>query len=427
MSDENKRELEWFKLADWDWKSLTVDPKSLNRSCPKCSYENSGSAIFCVKCGERLDNNADVIIKKNYKVGFWEEKIVKMTKKEFEALIDRPNISKDNYNSLLVRPNVTREEYERIKKIANLSWYQKLVETIKKWWDDTGGIIFLLLAFGLVICGAIWLTIGSIVSSCSSNIKIEQRDGLWGVTRGKDVVIPFECDSIISDKYDTKYSRIYKDGHVGLINNTSGKTIVPCIYLEVGEPDNVSFRGKLIAVKKDNGKWHFVDYYGLPKGRQDQYDYANWWSTAEYGIVGTIVNGEMKYGYVDERGDEKISCKYAAASDFFEGLALVKNAKYGPWICINEDGEEQYKLKYTHGDYYRESLMAVTNDSEWTSKTLFGFVDSKGELVIGMYFTPWILDDGSIYYPRFSNGKARGRYMGENGWIDKTGHFTPKE
>ena len=429
--------------------------KCSNKSC---GHTNADGTSYCVKCGQLLGGMYEkkVVIKADYDKIADKIKSLEQEKKQLEdrvktlintdktrvGQIERQQKELDGIKAkgfapkgyhlekdkslfeIISNKTIRTSEYNELRRRANQSWYQKLWDTIKEWWDDTGGIIFLLLAFGVVDCGAIWL-IGSIVSSCSSNIKIEQRDGLWGVTRGKDIVIPFECDSIILDKFDTKYSRIYKDGHVGLINNTTGKTIVPCIYLKVGEPDNVSFRGKLIAVKKDNGKWLFVNYYGLPKGRQDQYDYASWWSTAEYGIVGAIVNGEMKYGYVDERGDEKISCKYAAASDFFEGLALVKNAKYGPWICINEDGEEQYRMKYTLADIYQESLIAVTNELEWTSKTLFGFVDRNGELVIGIYFTPWILDDGSIYYPRFSNGKARGRYMGKNGWIDKSGKFTP--
>ena len=247
------------------------------------------------------------------------------------------------------------------------------------------------------------------------------------MAKGKDVLLPFEYDSIVTDKYDTKFSRIYKGEHVGLINNTIGKEIVPCIYLEVGEPNNVSLRGKLIAVKKDGGKWQYVDYSGLPTGRLDLYEYAKWWSNADMGIVGVRINGEMKYGYADSSGFVKIPCKYVEVKSLFEGLALVKKAKYGPWICINENGEEQYKLKYGLCDVYRESLMAVANDSEWTSETLFGFVDRKGELVIPMHFTPWILDDSRIYFPRFSNGKAEVHYMEKNGWIDKTGHFTPKE
>lgn len=246
-----------------------------------------------------------------------------------------------------------------------------------------------------------------------------------GVTRGKDVVIPFECDSIISDKYDTKYSRIYKDGHVGLINNTSGKTIVPCIYLEVGEPNNVSLRGKLIAVKKDDGKWQFVDYSGLPTGRLNLYDYAKWWSNADMGFVGVKINGEMKYGYADSSGFVKIPCDYVEVHSLFEGLALVKKAKYASWICINDRGEEQYRLNYTICDIYQDSLMAVSNDNAWNTNTLFGFVDKNGNLVIDKYFTPWVLDDGTFYYPRFNNGKAKVHYMGKNGWIDKSGKFTP--
>lgn len=382
----------------------------------ECGHVNADGSSYCVKCGKLLDGVRQkiVVVKSEY-----DSKTKKVNDLEQEKGILNKRIAtlSREQSDMRKRLNNSLEENKRLKRLADMEWYEKL-------WEDYD-FIFYIAFFVFFIVGIYWYFSSGVRED--KTLIIEQRDGHWGKAKGNDIILPFEYDSIVHDKFDTTYSRIYKGGHVGLINYTTGKTIVPCIYLEVGKPNSVSFRGKLIAVKKDNGKWHFVDYHGLPKGRQDQFDYANWWSTAEYGIVGAKDNGKMKYGYVDERGDVKILCKYAVPRNFFEGLALVKNSKDGPWICINENGEEQYKLKYTLGDIYQESLMAVANDSEWTSKTLFGFVDKKGELVIGMYFTPWVLGDGRICFPRFSNGKAEVHYMGKNGWIDKTGHFTPKE
>ena len=411
-----------------------------------CGHINADGNSYCVKCGNLLDgvNPKIVVNKSDYNLNLKKVEEVEAEKKRLQKDID--DLKTKGYAPsgfhLEKNKSIWEEyskktlpilEYDRLVRKANQSWWEKLKETIKKWWDDTGSFI----AFFLFIIGGvvfIVILIDVFVTNCTNEdkgvdnvVKIVKRDGLWGVVKGEDVVLPFEYDSIVADKWDTKYSRTYKNGNVGLIDNTSGKKIIPCDYKNVGDPNHVSFRGKLIAVQKIDGKWNYVDYSGKPTKQANlKLDYAEWWLDADMGLVGMRINGEMRYGYVDETGYVKLSCKYAAANNFFEGLALVKNAKYGPWICINEDGEEQYRMKYTLADIYQESLIAVTNDLEWTSKTLFGFVDRNGELVIGIYFTPWILGDGTFYYPRFNNGKAKVRYMGKNGWIDKTGRFTPE-
>ena len=321
-----------------------------------------------------------------------------------------------------------KSEYTSLLRRANQSWWEKLKETIKKWWDDSGAfsvIVWLIIIFG---GGFIGILIHGLVSSCSNDdntiVKIEQRDGLWGIAKGNDVILPFEYDSIVSDKYDTIYSRIYKDENVGLVKNTTGKVIVPSIYRSIGTREDVSLNGKLIAAQQSDGKWTFVDYSGSSTGLE--FDYAEWWDDAELGKVGRIIDGEMKYGYVDSLGIIKIPCSYVDANFFFDGLALVKKSKYGPWICIDNNGNMKYTLKYTNGDVYRESLMAVTNSTEWDENSIFGFVDRNGELAIPFYYTPY-KGDRFIYLPRFNNGKAYVRYNGKNGWIDKTGKFTPEK
>lgn len=412
----------------------------IDRNGIVCGHLNADGNSFCVKCGNPFDGKKRKVVREE------EYDELKEKAKNTEVLFDGTyqklqTIYKEGYapkgyhiekdKSIWEKyshKTLSIIEYNRLLERANQSWWKKLREAVKKWWDDTGEIICLFLAFVIFVCGAIWLTVGNVASGCSNNsavIKIEQRDGLWGLVKGGDIVIPFEYDSIVADKYETEFSRVYKGEHVGLINNTTGKEMVPCIYLEVGELNNVSLRGKLIAVKKDDGKWQFVDYSGLPTGRLNLYDYAKWWSNADMGFVGMKINGEMKYGYADSSGFVKIPCDYVEVHSLFEGLALVKKAKYASWICINDRGEEQYRLNYTICDIYQDSLMAVSNDNAWNTSTLFGFVDRNGKLVIDKYFTPWVLDNNQFYMPRFNDGKAEVRYRGENGWIDKSGKFTP--
>ena len=399
--------------------------------------ENLGATVE-IKCHKDIPTGFSIVNKSDYDRIYadrqkFQKELSELRSKGYAPSgyrLQRDHINLDKLYRFLDEKTLPKSEYNDLVRRANQSWYGKLWDTIKRWWDELafGIILFALIFFGAMV---LYFTTDGIVKSCSKNpdevsVKIEQRDGLWGMVKGDNVVLPFEYDSIVTDKFDANYSRVFKGGNVGLIDNVSGEEIIPCDYKNIGNPNHVSFSGKLIAIQKSDGKWNYVDYSGRPTKQTNlKLDYAEWWSNADMGIVGMRINGEMKYGYVDETGYVRISCKYVAASDFFEGLALVKNAKYGPWICINKNGEEQYKLKYTLGDIYQESLMAVANDSEWTSKTLFGFVDRKGELVIPMYFTPWVLDDGRISFPRFDNGKAEVHYMGKNGWIDKTGKFTP--
>lgn len=198
MSDENKRDREWIKKAYQEqfeviaaedvkipaWRRYNADILNrdvLNRivlslkKCSKCSYENSKDAIFCVKCGERLDYNADVIIKKNYKVRYLEEKVIKMTKKEFEELTNRPQISKDYYNSLLARPNVTKEEYEEIKKKANMTIWQRIKDQYS---DEILGWTFVLIIPVLSFVGILIL----------ADLAIEYVGELLGLAKGWKIV-----------------------------------------------------------------------------------------------------------------------------------------------------------------------------------------------------------------------------------------------
>ncbi len=429
----------------------------------KCGHVNADGNSYCVKCGEVLPGMfpKTVVIeyqyrKLNSKVENQEKELddikeererilanVSTLQKELDELKENGfapegyHLEKDKSYWELSLENLNNEKlrkYDDLVRRANQTWSQKLWQAIKKWWDNTGKKWALRLAWmvGVAIGSFLFICLLSLLFPSKGNkvlVKAEQRDGLWGLVNSKgETVLPFEYDSIVTDRFDTIYARVYQKGNVGLVKTPTGEEIVPCKYQSIGERDqSSSFRGKLIAVKKDDGKMMFVDYNGEPKGRQN-WDRARWWSDAEYGVVGRKIGGVMKYGFVNEQGELVIDCQYSNTYNFFEGLALVKKGYRiaDPWICIDKDGKEQYKLKYTMCDIYHDSLMAVTDCYEWTATSCFGFVDRKGELVIGMYFTPWA-DNGDFWIPRFHKGKARVCYNGQNGWIDKSGKFTPQK
>ena len=97
------------------------------------------------------------------------------------------------------------------------------------------------------------------------------------------------------------------------------------------------------------------------------------------------------------------------------------------WKCIDTNENEQFILKYRIYNEFRDSLMAVSNDHQWSKDARLGFVDRKGNLVINLFYTPYLFEDGSFYYPHFYKGRARVRYKGRNGYIDKTGKFTEEK
>ena len=118
--------------------------------CPHCFYTNDKSAIFCVKCGKRLNSYADIVIVDSDK-----KNVVKMRKLEYERLKNRPDITQADYQSLLSRPNISQKDFEELKAKANMAIWQQI-------WDEYGyipiiiGLLFVLVFFAYGIATAIF-------------------------------------------------------------------------------------------------------------------------------------------------------------------------------------------------------------------------------------------------------------------------------
>ena len=88
------------------------------------------------------------------------------------------------------------------------------------------------------------------------------------------------------------------------------------------------------------------------------------------GNVGSRVEKNDKWGFVDKKGNEVIPCIYNVVLNFSEGLAvLIKEDKYG---FIDKSGKEVIPCIYNDVNYFKGGLSSVKKDDKW------GFVDKKG-------------------------------------------------
>ncbi len=117
-----------------------------------------------------------------------------------------------------------------------------------------------------------------------------------------------------------------------------------------------------------------------------------------------------KSGYINLNGSLVIPPKFYIAGEFTDGIAIVMPTE-NSGETIDADGNTVGKLPlYKSIEPFSEGLAVVFQD-----ETHWGFVDSKGKLVIPLKFS------GAT---SFSEGLAAvGDRSGKWGWIDKTGQY----
>lgn len=154
-----------------------------------------------------------------------------------------------------------------------------------------------------------------------------------------------------------------------------------------------------------------------------------------------------KYGFIDTKGNEKISCQYDAVLSFSEGVCAVAKAKVQGdstvliWQYIDKNGKNIIKDYYETALNFTEGFAAVCKKGQWiwidkTGKSMFandyeqcqpfvegfavykkngywGVINTKGEIV---------LEPSYASIGNFSNGLAMAS-LGPNtiGFINKKG------
>ena len=127
----------------------------------------------------------------------------------------------------------------------------------------------------------------------------------------------------------------------------------------------------LLEPYKNNGKYGFFDRNGsvvIPCQWEDASNFSE-------GLA-LVRKDKCKYGYIDKSGNVVIPCQWNNANSFRDGLACVKdnNGKYG---YINKSGDVVIPCQWKDADSFSEGLALVRNDNGY-----YGFIDKNGNVVI---------------------------------------------
>lgn len=143
-----------------------------------------------------------------------------------------------------------------------------------------------------------------------------------------------------------------------------------------------------------------------PIGGVDDFLYRG--SSAEealFRIVGTGTDDTKLYGFINRAGRVVIKPCYTLASDFYEGLAVVKDSKnkYG---YINNAGMYVIQPEFEYACDFFEEMARIKQ------KGKYGFINKSGNIVIKPMYD---------YVYDFHEGLAVIKKSGKYGYIDKNG------
>lgn len=106
-----------------------------------------------------------------------------------------------------------------------------------------------------------------------------------------------------------------------------------------------------------------------------------------------LIEGERKYGYIDNTGSYVIQPTFDSATNFYDGVAVVSLA--GKNLIIDTEG----KIIYSNSSYLSEFCngAAVFSDNS-SGNNYYGYIDTKGNVLIEakfVYAEPFRADDTS--------------------------------
>lgn len=238
-------------------------------------------------------------------------------------------------------------------------------------------------------CAAVSVSLDSFFSACT-----------FIDTMGRQL-LPAQYESLSA--FSNGFALVRQYERWGLIDH-SGRIVLPTVYdFVMALDDTLFFAGK------DEGMALF------DSRMKPLTPFVYTWASDRIRDGRIAVSRNGKYGFLDRRGREVVSCIYDLVGVFGLNRAMV--SLDGHFGIVDTAGRIVLPVEYddatSKGDkyYYSDSLAMVEKDGK------VGFVDLDGNLVIPFYF-----NDGY----QFSEGLASVRYGGKWGYIDTRGEvFMP--
>jgi hypothetical protein len=256
----------------------------------------------------------------------------------------------------------------------------------------------------------------------------------WGVidNTGKIVVKPqFDDYEDFVYRFSEGMAQVSKDGKWGYIDKTGTEIVSPQYEYLGGDFKNglatvfvdgqfgyINKSGKVVIEPQNIETSDFFE--GLAMIRElDGGEYSNRSYSFSEGLA--IVGEDLNRVIIDMTGKEVAKLQQYDGNEsfyvsgFIEGLALIRTGDdtMFRWGFINSTGQEVIKGQYDDAYSFQEGLAWVKIGEKW------GAIDNTGKEVITPKYDGWSLDSDLLY--EFIEGVSFVRQGSKFGYIDKTG------
>jgi hypothetical protein len=232
-----------------------------------------------------------------------------------------------------------------------------------------------------------------------------RENGLFGfINEAGEMAIPPRFRSAFSSVFVDGLAAVAPEAAWGYIDR-SGKFVIPPQFERASD-----FREGLAAVQLE-GSWGFIDRTGKLVA-PPQYKAA----TAFRDGVAPVCVTEARVDrclFVDKHFAQAVPGRFSSASEFLEGLALVRDRPDAMQRFIDKSGKEALPPSNDYDGGFHEGLARVVRGGK------IGYIDRKGKEVIAPQFDA--ADDFDGLLARISD--ADGKLVG---YINKKGDWTWK-
>ncbi len=235
--------------------------------------------------------------------------------------------------------------------------------------------------------------------------SLKTKEGTkWGYINDKG---EFEINphfEFASDFQANGLATVKKDGKFGCIDKRGDFVIVPKFETIIDFSE-----GRATVVL--NGRFHVIDETGQVLTKRG-YDFISMYQHGRAMVADTIKDA-YRYGYLNKEGEIVIPLQYETATDFKDGLAIVK-VEENKFALIDKHGNITNQFHYFYVGNYGDLLLAFKK----TFNDPYGYIDMKGNVVIEPKFTTGLPFEEGRAVVNVSND-IRNKY----GLIDKKGNY----
>lgn len=191
----------------------------------------------------------------------------------------------------------------------------------------------------------------------------------WGYINDKG---EFQIQPLFEYAYDFQdngLATVRKAGSYGCIDYT-GQYVIESRFETM-----IDFsEARATVVLKDG--FHVIDETGTVVTKKG-YNFISMYIEGRAMFSNQDKHGKFRYGYLNKAGEEVIQLQYESASDFRDGIAVVK-VKEGIFALIDRNGSEIVQLNYFFVGNYGDKLLSFRSGF----KEKYGYLNTLGNIII---------------------------------------------